>query len=600
MTEISENLEGFKFLTENVDAGRLKGEARNILDSYSHTWDILAEALQNSVDAIDQRYQQVGNDKPRIIKIVFNAQLRSIEISDTGKGMSADEIKRVLAPHQGYKRGGGLRGEKGVGLSFILFLTNRFKLETCNGDRTVSLEVHRANAWVNGTEPEALKFTNFTNTNASLFENSNTFTRIWADEIPTASDQDEDIFTYSLARLIYILRSKTAVGNTYSLFNQGKRPTVDIDVQLKFISSTGETGRFESIPYSYATPASFLKTKEVLSWDDYVQRKVQDKPTNAKGLEKTGNQLTSGGKHVKWYMFISQRTTFDEISQINKLESEDSKDVDAGIFIATRQMPTGIRLPPPRSQQASYWPSFFILLEYDDLRLDMGRKYVGGRVGQMLSKVALMNIFNEYVNAVPKLTMKGQDPFDGLEADELIDRIKVAVKDTPDLDLPAIPYMKEPIEEQGVIAIFHELVGAGLLKGYRTQRSSSYERYDCFVNYKPDLSVIPASRKKQTKENVSYNIFVEFKFEGGKSLLEDFEIRKRPKDFKLLVCWLLNEGIFKENHIEVDEVEPTETAFHGATHRLVFPNSYGFGNENTLHVMALRDLIKSFKEKLRV
>lgn len=71
--------------------------------------------------------------------------------------------------------------------------------------------------------------------------------------------------------------------------------------------------------------------------------------------------------------------------------------------------------------------------------------------------------------------------------------------------------------------------------------------------------------------------------------------RKRPKDFRLLVSWTLNQSVFKDNGIEVEEVELTETPYHGATHRLIFPNSYGFGAENTLHVIVLKDLIEILK-----
>jgi hypothetical protein len=278
------------------------------------------------------------------------------------------------------------------------------------------------------------------------------------------------------------------------------------------------------------------------------------------------------------------------------LSTLETKDVDAGIYISTRGMPTGIRLAPPRSQQAAYWPSFFILMEYDELRLDMGRKFVGGRVSQMLTKIALTAIFNRHVNAIPMLTTRASDPFDGLETDVSIDNIKNKVQNTPMLEVPQISYQKEPVEEQGVIAVFHELIGAGLLKGYRTQRSSSRETYDAYINYKPDFSVIPASLKNRSSSSSGYNIFVEFKFEGGKSLLEDFDVRKRPRDFRLLVCWTLDGQSFRAEQIEVVECDPNDTIFHGATHKLIFPNSYGFGAENTLHVIAIKDFLQKVRE----
>lgn len=588
------SLEGYEFLKETFSTKRLQREARNILDSYSHTWDILAESLQNSVDAIEQSAK--ANPSPvALIQVVFNAYLRSIEVSDTGVGMSADQVMSVLAPHQGFKRGMGLRGEKGVGLSFIMFMSNRFRIETCNGQETISLEIHRANDWANGTESQPLTFVNVTTTAPQTFQGSSTYTRIWAEQIPVAKDSGEDIFEYTKPRLIYVLRSRTALGNTHPLFKSEERPAVDIRVQLRYIDTTGKQGKFEDVPYSFQAPDSFLKAKDVLSWDDYSQRRIDGKNTHAKGLVHVGQEISESGKVVKWYTFVSQRTTFDDISEANHLQTSESKDVDSGIYISTRGMPTGIRLTPPRSQQAAYWPSFFILLEYDDLRLDMGRKFVGGRVAQMLTKVAL-GIFNKHVNAVPRLTTKASDPLAGLEMDLALEKIKAEAANAPELGLNKLPYLKAPVEEQGVVAIFHELLGAGLLKGYRTLRSSSIEGYDAYIKYKPDPSVTAASVKKNIKEGTTYNIFAEFKFEAGQSLLLDFEVRKRPKDFRLLICWTLDEMVFKENQIEVEAVELTETIFHGATHKLIFPNSYGFGAENTLHVIVLKDLIDILKK----
>jgi hypothetical protein len=107
-------LEGYEFLTNSINTKRLQTEAKKILDSYSHTWDILAESLQNSVDAIEEN-KKANPKSTALIQIVFDANLRSIEISDTGTGMSPSQVMEVLAPHHGYKRGKGYRGRKALG-----------------------------------------------------------------------------------------------------------------------------------------------------------------------------------------------------------------------------------------------------------------------------------------------------------------------------------------------------------------------------------------------------------------------------------------------------------------------------------------------------
>src|SRR5205814_7444834 len=111
-----------------------------------------------------------------------------------------------------------------------------------NGEQTISLEIHRANDWANGTESQPLKFVNVSITGPQTFQDSATYTRIWAEQIPVAKDSSEDIFEYTKPRLIYILRAKTSVGNTYPLFNRGKRPAVDINIQLRYIDGMGIQG----------------------------------------------------------------------------------------------------------------------------------------------------------------------------------------------------------------------------------------------------------------------------------------------------------------------------------------------------------------------
>jgi hypothetical protein len=131
---------------------------------------------------------------------------------------------------------------------------------------------------------------------------------------------------------------------------------------------------------------------------------------------RTGASTSDTGKEVRWYAMATSRKTYDRISEEFELRTASANDVEPGIFVATRGMPTGIVLAPPRSQQAAYWPSFFILLEYDAIRWDLGRKFVGGRTAEMLKKIALKDIFNEIVDHIPQFIEGGASELAGLEA----------------------------------------------------------------------------------------------------------------------------------------------------------------------------------------
>ena len=88
---MSKNLEGFAFLEQILDDDLLRSSARNILDSYGHAWDVLAESLQNAVDAIEMKIAKDANGTKHL-RISFDCKQRAIEVSDTGIGISAEQL----------------------------------------------------------------------------------------------------------------------------------------------------------------------------------------------------------------------------------------------------------------------------------------------------------------------------------------------------------------------------------------------------------------------------------------------------------------------------------------------------------------------------
>ncbi len=172
------DLDGFRFLSESLANETLRANAQNILDSYAHPWDILAEGLQNSVDAIEQRAEQDKHTK-KTIEIVFNANERGIEIADTGIGMTCQQLKEILAPGKSLKRGVvNLRGEKGVGISFMVFSCNIFKITTCDGKNTTSLEINGAHNWIKGAIKDEPTFSKATLLGGTKYLESSTYTKI--------------------------------------------------------------------------------------------------------------------------------------------------------------------------------------------------------------------------------------------------------------------------------------------------------------------------------------------------------------------------------------------------------------------------------------
>ena len=66
----------------------------------------------------------------------------------------------------------------------------------------------------------------------------------------------------------------------------------------------------------------------------------------------------------------------------------------------------------------------------------------------------------------------------------------LAEQEWEDLDFDQVQYLKQPKREQMVVALFYELIGAGVLKGYRTLRNNSIDQYDAFILYEIDKKEI--------------------------------------------------------------------------------------------------------------
>ncbi|PYV18016.1 MAG: hypothetical protein DMG21_06280 [Acidobacteria bacterium] len=147
-------------------------------------------------------------------------------------------------------------------------------------------------------------------------------------------------------------------------------------------------------------------------------------------------------------------------------------------------MPTGIVLPfPTGTTEAGYWNNFYFLVEAEWLSFDAGRKVVPGRTQEVIKR-ACKGIWDEM--------RVWKTRFVGHEGEESVDQFAEAqkvqtrvdrVRGFPDLGLGKIPFAKVPQTEQATIAVFHEILGRGLLKGYQTFDINTASTYDAVVKY---------------------------------------------------------------------------------------------------------------------
>ena len=123
-------------------------EIRNILKSYTGYFDLFAEMIQNSLDAVEKRISQGEKNYEPSIWLTIDLEGNSVAITDNGCGMGETEFKQFLRPNFSFKRGNNTRGNKGVGATYLAYGFNHVEVATKFEGQVWSGVLKRGREWV--------------------------------------------------------------------------------------------------------------------------------------------------------------------------------------------------------------------------------------------------------------------------------------------------------------------------------------------------------------------------------------------------------------------------------------------------------------------
>jgi hypothetical protein len=569
--------------SERAEAERRLREAENVLASYHHATDLLAEALQNATDAIDAR-SDTEPEAPRRLRIDFDAAAKSFSVTDTGTGLSESDLKIIFRPNISFKvgtlargRAGRSRGEKGVGLSFLLLACDRLTIQTCMGKHRYDAVIEGAASWARGAgeipPPKGL----LQRSNPDTELDSDAYTKISLHEIHIDSF-DRDLFQMPPAELVWILRTRTAVGNTAPLFaEKGHKGPADVKVTLGYRDPDGTQRDDVCVPFLYATPEELLREAEggthVYTFEELSRLKRAE--LRRRTRQGAMRYLTSKptGDHVAYlYLFAMDGNTMN--AQLELLRDRTGwapTDDWQGFTVATRNMPTGVPLSMGRSvSPRGYERRLFALIQYDVITLDVGRKSLPGGTVKFLN--AMLREAWEKVS----VTVKRMAPAPrNVKAGQLaFNRQLRAALGLPDLGAD-VPYLKVPDRDIGVSSLFHELIGSRFpqLAHLRPLTAGVFRDADAFIYpHKPNgadpLHVLFGVTPSDIVDEVENN-----------------EINAMTAG--LAVVWTLTspEGESAEG-VEIAETSQDED---GATHLMLFDGLAG--REEPLRTIVLEHLL---------
>jgi hypothetical protein len=639
-------------VSEDVEA-RLKDKTKEIVRCYRHSWDIFSELVQNAVDAINRRYRILNDpdfylyDEYRraygtiadqtyegLINIRVDVANKVLEVEDNGVGIEPENLGRFLLPEETGKVLGQEYGFKGYGLTFAAFISQRMYLKSKHFpvSETYEIALDGLFDWL-VDETDSVQFPTTpvptTALSSDPLEESSTIVRIELEDnyrarfsAAAAADSAFEIIQTPdhWERFEYVLRSRTAIGNTRPLFNRPPVVPIDVNVTVAFPDGT-EVNR--AIPYRFYHPREHPEIRgRTYDFADYVQRLSEAAFSRTfRGLYHavTGERIgTIYPVECDIALLACSSTRLSNIERSLELHEVATGDIDisSGVHLAIDGMPTGIRIDNWRGHDRQ---RFYAIVDAElDIsnQLDSGRKgisryyadLISGYVWDLIndSRIDNSDIFHRYVGRFLDVGRVTQPlPTQAQEFQQKVNDIRHVgqQQETTQAGLIQVlrsstPLLYFPSDEQEVITVFYSLLSKNVIKGYTTVYLSSKATYDAAFEYEIECcaeNLYPndplgigelvqdqlrgmgistyVHRERFAGITQSEVLCVEFKQTLGGFLQE---VVQRPgqtdkiaSDINLLIVWddIIPSSIPSPSYT-LAEIQHDQRIFHSTTHRL--------------------------------
>jgi len=561
------------FLNPGLD--QIRQSIRDIDDSYNNDWDILAELCQNSVDAIRKSDVEEG-----IIKLEINAQRKSIKIYDNGIGINPSKLTELLKPFSTDKRDDDdTIGEKGVGLTYVIFSGNQFNIKSGTNQGAKNGTIRNANTWKQRDDEEPL-----------YLETGDLEEDFKGTEVVIEGIQNTTIFELSFKQLEFVLRTKTALGSTKSIWDND----LNINIELEYKDINGNISKSD-LPFQYCLVYENLPPSAKIDYDEFINYATESDRTDLekrnklrdKVIFKKGEYIHSNTRIIKYVScFVPKRNVWDKISVNEELCTDEKLEDESwlenfgyvkfisGIFSSIKGMPTGIVTDHPLTGYAGYWANIFILFDDSSLKFDIGRKSLHGRQAKILRDYS-KKIFNDYLRNIVKYISGEPEPTTEWDRDEAFEEIESML----DLNAEGIKFRKNPKDQEAsVAALFFECIGNRKISEIIPLYAGYKGKYDLYAKW---------GRKK---------LVIEFKSKL-KNIFKDFnDAQKLFDEIDCIVCWDVSdddrEMLRSRLGIEIEEIAPnilsqrTQIIPH-STHKLLLS-----GFTKPIYVLDLKKILK--------
>jgi hypothetical protein len=603
----------------NAALGSLKREIENILSSYVGWYDPFCELIQNALDAVEARaaFEHSAGSKLEYrpqVDVFIDLPENSLTVSDNGIGLDKDRFEQFLAPNLSFKSGNKTRGHKGVGATYAAYGFNFLRVTTKTPGFEASGRIVGARDWLRSNtaggnpkvepdeselpDPALKEFNRGVSVTVRFDKNTHPRDLRW-------------IKATSAATWWKILSVKTGLGSVTP--DSSVRVSIRVRADGNIDEFINQGTRYFWLHEHSGKNATFEAIREVenAQFKKYGGGyKMPDKFNNLDFVHQTWTPdtlltllETSLGEEEREVLNRHSPTVQVEFGYTAKIWSQfnDSLGLRAGlrllpsgIQLAANNMPQGEVIQVPLNRNIGRQNQVHFLFHFNDYTPDLGRKGFHRELVDFAKNVA-RSIMESHLSK----TRSRLKPATGVSPD-LARQLAIGdwkremlahegnsplriISDHFFLPVKRLSITSAPTREQDVIALFHELIAGGVIRGINIMSTNERFTYDGLFKIAFDLDSelyvydsttnplgIPRDAAQSLEGRVTDPRVLEYKYSLD-GLIEELESQdKHIKDIDLCVVWATGE-MYRERYAIKSLLIPENSdqrEYHGVTHVL--------------------------------
>lgn len=600
-----------------IIAAAQKRQIKNILKSYLGMYDSFSELIQNAMDAVDRRKNELDEqDYKRKLWITVNLAENSFSITDNGIGFKEKEFRSFLAPNISFKDGEKTRGNKGVGATYIGYGFDCLKFATKGNGHEFIGEILGGREWVDDifgivTRPVVVEAKEISKPFVAIDRGS-----AFKINFGGASTRPKNLSWYAAttaAQWLYLLLVKTPLGGIS--FQADQEPPIEFE--LNVVDKSGAETVVENGAAAYMYPHTKIKAsinlKEVLEAQAKLVAAGKDvsvlpaKYSKLNGLyEFFSTQELSKIRSwandsdaaeiieqyaIEAYGYFAYSTSiWDQLNDSQAGLRKGYRVLKGGLQLANNRMIQGELIVIPLTSNTGYQNQAHIVVHFKGADPDLGRKGFQPELKDAAELIAVAivsrqkrwreRLLKSDSGAKPDITKE-------LELHEWVKQQEEHEKGFP-LSLTnknffapvnEISITSVPQSEQDVIVLFNQLIAGGVIRGIKLLATNQVRQYDGIfkfwvkaplANHLFDKEVNPLGVEElhHSAEHVSAPKILEYKFSLDGLMAEFDNGEKSEKDIHLVVVWKLGQEWRKKYEVIslLDLGNIHQRDFHGLTH----------------------------------